>query len=352
MHSIEGGVEMTRILSRKKIILTFFLLISMTQVVCNLPGTSPTPDLRPTQAAQTVAARLTQAAIDTPSAPPPPQATTPASPPTLVPTLVPTAVPPSPTFTHTPTEAATEIPCDRASFTKDVNYPDGTDVEKGAAFTKTWRLRNTGTCSWTSGYSIVFNNGDSMGGPASQQLTAGTVAPGQSIDVSMNLVAPNSTGTYRGVYRLRNSTNVLFSIENSATDTFWVEIDVVEPAPSVVASGHLDIRQTYGADLDVGANDSPDFADMDMWFEAVSAVEKYLTPWDTAKFKKMGGIPSLADCQAASLSSNKIPLGLVSVGSWFCYETDLGNVGRFEVEGLTGGSPQTLTIDFKTWEIP
>jgi hypothetical protein len=131
-----------------------------------------------------------------------------------------------------------------------------------------------------------------------------------------------------------------------------VEIEVVEPAPSVVASGHLDIRQTYHADLDVGANDSPDSAARDMWFEAVSAVEKYLTPKGSAQFKKMGGTPSLADCQAASLSSNQIPLALVSVGSWFCYETNLGNIGRFEVEGLTAISPQTLTIDFKTWEIP
>lgn len=340
---------MTRLSIRGYKILTLFLLISMTQIFCDFPGTQPTPDIRATQAHETVTARLTEDARDTPPAPPPPPlATTPASPPTSVPTTV----PPSPTFTYTPTVTSTEIPCDRASFIKDVNYPDGTEVDTGSAFTKTWRLRNTGTCTWTSGYSIVFDSGDSMGGPASKQLTAGTVAPGQTIDVSMNLTAPGSTGTYRGVYRLRNSNNVLFSIENSASDTFWVEIKAVEPAPSVVASGHLEIRQTYGADLDVGANDTPDFADMDLWFEAVSAVEKYLTPWSTAKFKKMASVPSLEDCEAASLSASKIPLGLVSVGSWVCFETNLGNVGRFEVEGLTGGNPQTLTIDFKTWETP
>ena len=46
--------------------------------------------------------------------------------------------------------------CDAAAFVRDVTIPDGTIVEPGRDFTKTWRLKNVGTCSWTTAYALVF----------------------------------------------------------------------------------------------------------------------------------------------------------------------------------------------------
>jgi hypothetical protein len=145
---------------------------------------------------------------------------------------------PEPTQTPTPTEtpipepSQTEEPtavvdCDEATFIEDVTIPDGTDLEPGTAFTKTWRLLNAGTCSWTPNYKLIFVSGEQMSGPASQQLVNLEVPPGASIDVSVNLVAPSKIGTYRGYWMLKNTAGVPFGI-GPTDQAFYLEIDVVE----------------------------------------------------------------------------------------------------------------------------
>jgi acyl-coenzyme A thioesterase PaaI-like protein len=78
------------------------------------------------------------------------------------------------------------------------------------AFTKTWRLKNTGTCSWTPAYAIVFSSGNAMNGPATQAL-AGNINPGQTVDISVNFTAPATPGDYTAYYKLRDASGVLFS---------------------------------------------------------------------------------------------------------------------------------------------
>lgn len=153
--------------------------------------------------------------------------TEPEAPPTIeVPPETPTVTPtPSPSPTVTPTE----IPCDRAAFVSDVTVPDGADFSPGEVFTKTWRLKNTGSCQWTSGYDLVHVSGDQMGAPASVQLTAGIVSPGQNVDVSVQLTAPMDEGGYKGFFKIRNSGNALFGVGDLGTVAFWVEIEVIEP---------------------------------------------------------------------------------------------------------------------------
>jgi hypothetical protein len=210
--------------------LVFLAMIGLS--ACNFPGAEATPDLTATSAAQTLSAQMTSIAQ--------PEATTPAPPTPVVET--PTTAPTS-TTAPSPTVTATTAPCDRAEFVTDVNYPDGSDLGPGATFIKTWRLRNAGTCTWTSSYSVVFDHGDSMGAAASTQLTTGTVAPGQTVDVSISLTAPSTAGTYRGYFRLRNSSGVIFGIGPQAQTAFWVEIEVV---PNTVAMNTTAIESESG----------------------------------------------------------------------------------------------------------
>jgi hypothetical protein len=139
----------------------------------------------------------------------------------------------TPTSTSTPspspTPTVTTIPCNRASFVSDVTIPDGTKLEPDEGFTKTWRLKNTGSCTWNSDYDLVFDHGDSMDGPAAQQLTGGSVAPNQNVDVSVNLNAPSDEGDYKGYYKLRDKDGVIFGIGPNADVAFWVDIEVKEP---------------------------------------------------------------------------------------------------------------------------
>jgi len=77
---------------------------------------------------------------------------------------------------------------DDATFQEDVTIPDGATEAAGAAFTKTWRFRNTGCTAWPGGYRLAFRAGDHMGGPDSVRF--GLVDPGGSVNVSVPLVAP------------------------------------------------------------------------------------------------------------------------------------------------------------------
>jgi hypothetical protein len=66
-----------------------------------------------------------------------------------------------------------------------------------------------------------------MGGPASSQLTTGTVAPGEEIDVSVSLTAPTAPDTYRGDWKLRNGGGIVFGVGAGADKSFWVKVKVV-----------------------------------------------------------------------------------------------------------------------------
>jgi hypothetical protein len=154
----------------------------------------------------------------------------------------PTVVPPNPTAippTNTPLPTSTPIThCDWVSFVKDVTIPDGTVVAPGETFVKTWRLKNRGTCAWTSDYMLVYYNGTQMGGTTAVPLPA-YVAPGQTIDVSVTLTAPTTVGHYTGYWLLRNSTGVLFGYGDNANKAFYVDISTKEVLPHGEVDGTI-----------------------------------------------------------------------------------------------------------------
>ncbi len=216
---------------KNKIVLIFLLLLSLVISSCNMPQENLSPAEKTaiinTSIAETVAAGLG----DSPQA-----SATESVDPTVTPDpnseVTDTPEPSDTPEPDTPTPSNTPIPCNLAKFISDITVPDGTIFEPGETFTKTWRLKNVGSCAWTSGYDIVFSGGDAMDAPASVQLTAGTVNPGQNIDVSVDMTAPAAEGTYRGNWKLREPGDELFGIENSSSGLFWVEIEVKEPAPT------------------------------------------------------------------------------------------------------------------------
>ena len=186
------------------------IAIILAILACNLPSNNSnqqTPDAIMTAAALTVQAQLPA------TVPPAPVTAPPAQPPTATFTSVPIpTLPPSATPTSN---------CNAMQFVADVTIPDGTIMTPGQNFTKTWRLKNVGTCTWTTSYAIVFSSGNSMNGPATQALT-GNVNPGQTVDISANLTAPGSNGDYTGYWKLRDGSGVLFN-------QFYVQIKVQSP---------------------------------------------------------------------------------------------------------------------------
>ena len=157
--------------------------------------------------------------------PPAPPATLTALPP-LTPTATPIAPPPP-----TPGPAG----CDGATFVSDVTVPDGTVFTPGAAFTKTWRLKNTGNCIWTTAYKLVYYSGEQMSAPTTVNLPWGATHD-QTVDISVNLVAPSTSGAYRGFWILANASGEFFGIGPNASDPVWVDINVAGDSPTDATS--------------------------------------------------------------------------------------------------------------------
>ena len=316
----------------KKLILFLFLAVMLAG--CNLPGRVNEPDVEPgalTLAVQTVQAQLTLDALTT---------GVPTS--TLAPGQATITL--APTNTPEPTDTPEEI-CDAAGFVKDVTIEDGEKMFPGEAFTKTWRLSNLGECDWTEDYDLVFDDGASMDAPASVPVTKGVVEPGDQVDVSVDLVAPASEGTYKGTWQMRNADNEVFTVGG-----FWVEIEVVEVAVFTSKSS-FQVAQTGEADLDDGSNPPNDTADF--LFQVASANDKRITPENGATFLLMGEHrPEYGTCLQAELTDDYIEVDSDLVDQFVCYETDEGRLGRFEIVSLTPNDItqiQTLTLRYVTW---
>lgn len=201
------------------------MALALAALACNVPsavrrttGTVDEVGRMLTQVAGTVAAELSR----TPGTPEALMTTTPGQQgsPTAFPTL---ALLATATQGGDAEPDATDAPCDRASFVSDVSVPDGTRMSPGQSFTKTWRLRNSGSCAWATGYMVVFVQGDAMGAPAAVPLS-GPVAPGATVDIAVDMRAPTLEGSYTGYWKLRNAAGEQFG--TGADQAFFVQIEV------------------------------------------------------------------------------------------------------------------------------
>jgi hypothetical protein len=89
-------------------------------------------------------------------------------------------------------------------------------------------LKNVGTCAWSTSYQLVFSSGQQMGAPASAAFPQ-NVAVGQTVDVSVNMTAPSTAGSYRGYWMFKNASGALFGIGTQANKPWWVDIRVSGP---------------------------------------------------------------------------------------------------------------------------
>lgn len=185
---------------------SFILLIVLSLVLaaCNIPAKETPIDINQlaTFAAQTKIAAGTNVAVTT---------EVPATP---IASTAETASIGSPSPTQTGT------PCNRASFVGET-VKDNTNFIVQKPFTKVWQLKNEGTCTWTSAYQLVFDSGERMSGTLSKPLTTGSVAPGEKVEISVDLIAPALAGTYRGNWKIKDDKGEVFAL---ASGPFWVQI--------------------------------------------------------------------------------------------------------------------------------
>jgi hypothetical protein len=341
----------------------------------NLPASTATPDL--THGYQTIAAMLT-AQQASPTAP----ASTPS--PTSVPTLsTPQATPTMQAQLNTPTPGSvsqTSTPpalCDRAGAGNpiDVTIPDNSLIAPGEIFIKTWKLVNTGSCSWTTAYSASFFYGDRMNSPETVPLT-GIVIPGQSVEISVEMIAPTEPGTYQGNWKIKNSGGILFGIGPTGDLPFWVRIIVPQnpsqtatltpgitptfaitqtptltstATPPVEASGELSPIPGDTIDLDSLSLNS---GGEDLSYQMETNNYHWLVPTEAARIGVFGSLdPTLANCQSAGMSTAPIAVESLSIGTYLCYVTNEGRYGKAFYAELDDET-FTLTLDLLTWALP
>lgn len=351
---------------RKILRLSIFLTLLMLAGACNLPTSKSSPTPNATQAYQTVEARLTEASFLTPTI----EATvTPNEPASATPEIT---LPPLPSITNAPPASPTTAvrSCDQAApgVPIDVTIPDDSQMQPGQAFNKVWRLQNTGTCTWTKKYSIALFSGEAMGAPASVPMPQ-QVAPGQSVDIAVDLVAPLQSGSYQGNWKLRNEAGTWFGIGPGGNSPFWVRIVVsgtplpgtitVTPGtavptrastPIVVVNGTTNLLPLDRLDLDSNVVNPSGGADVGLEVNQEGLL--FLVPRNGARMSPQGSsTPGIAQCQAAALSEAELNLQNLSAGQYLCYITSQGLYGWMRLLGLSQDN-QMLAVEILTWAIP
>ena len=296
-------------------------------------------ELQATGAAQTVAAQLTQVALEQTIAPPPPSNTP--APPTDTPLPPVTNTPQPPTVTptlvlHRP--GGVRVRCHhpgqhlhgaQPGVHQDLAAEERRHVHVDHELRAGLRLEQ-------------HHERPDVAGPGRQRRTGRHRRPVRQPDL-----AGRSNGTHRGNWKLRNDKGTIFGLGGGGP--FYVQI-IVGPTPtsgpSTYKATSFTVRQTWHGDLDSGTETS---TGDDFWYEAVSAAEKYISPQNGAKFLKMGGVPDYSDCKDAALSSNKINLNTFPAGSWMCYKTSDDRYGRFQLDSFGDPNGTTMYIDMRTW---
>jgi len=165
---------------------------------------------------------------------------------------------PSPEHTNLPDPTTTRVPIittcsDSAKFISDVTIPDGTGFTPNTPFTKIWRLKNTGTCTWDSDYLVAYISGTTMSQqPGYWIIQPGqTVEPGQTVDVSVGMTSPVDNGNYASYWGLKKAEGNFLPIQDGANgNSFFVKIKVnngVADGNITAASINIELEQGSGA---------------------------------------------------------------------------------------------------------
>lgn len=345
------------------------LLLPLLMAACSLlPESKATAFPNPSAVYATVAAGLTQTAPPTLQPTPSVAAvthTSPATPGANTPTSQSTlSQDPSFTLTLTPVPA----PCNLAAPGRpsvDVTIPDGTHLKPNQPFTKTWRLVNSGTCTWTSDYAIVFFSGDPLGAIKSQKIGY-VVPPGVSVDLSVDMVAPRQAGVRQGNWKLSTAGGALFGIGPTGDAPFWVRIEVdlvatatlavqpsLTPTPTLaaVAKGVVQLFKASSFDLDRGA--AATGPEDDLALELNAAGKLSLALRNGALLSAMPGatIMQVNECLQAELKSDPLIVESLKEEAVFCYRTNRGLPGFFRIKSVAL-KEESLTLDYLTWMIP
>jgi len=244
----------------------------------------------------------------------------------------------------------------------DVSIPDGMILDPGERFTKIWRLNNVGKEPWTPEFSLVWFSGDTLSSRREQALDA-IVTPGNSIEISIDMVAPVRPGKYQSNWKLRASDGTLFGLGPQGDAPFWVLIEVVENQPTLVESTKTptpEVIVLVSAEIILGINDELDLdrgeivngeaSDLILVQNAENGFQ--LNPINGSKISIFGSNePDRDECRSSQFFTDSIGLIQSNEVAYVCYFTNQELPGYASLD-LSTMNEDVLNIKFTTWAQP
>ncbi|HET9910535.1 MAG TPA: CAP domain-containing protein [Anaerolineales bacterium] len=249
---------------------------------------------------------------------------------TAAPAMTETSTPDGTAVTFTPTVGTvgpTNPPdcTNSATFVTDITIPDDTAVAAGTVFTKTWRIANTGTCVWGPDYKLTYYSEERMN---ALDVPLDITYPGQNVDISINLTAPNSTGKRQANFVIKNSAGAIVKVGDDSR--LWVVINVttdgsaptltpaatstsaagMTSAPATATGAAATAISTIPAATTSGSNSSAAACltsiDRAKLMETINAVNAYRAKKGLAAFRVDPKLAQAAQKHATDMACNKL----------------------------------------------
>jgi hypothetical protein len=284
--------------------------------------------------------------------------------------------------------------CDKAAPGSpiDVTIIDNTQMAPGHVFTKVWRLVNIGECKWTQAYAAEWFSGDRLGDTLVKPLGA-EVNNGDSVDITVDMIAPLTPGTYQSNWKMRNASKEWFGIGPDGDQVFWVKIVVIQdstdtpfPAPTempptatptltllptltitpaltitptltptpsatpaVLISGTVTLAGGDRLDLDTLQGNA---GGEDLSFQQDEFGNHWFVPEGGAILGVYGGnTPTLPVCLSANMSAAPIAIESLPPGTYLCFRSGQGLPGWLRYASFNL-QDNTLTLEILTWFTP
>ena len=223
--------------------------------------------------------------------------------------------PPTPTPTSTAASSSPVDCTDSAAFVADVTVPDNENMDQGETFNKVWRIKNTGTCTWTSGYTLVFKSGEKMGAPDSVPLD-GETGPGASLDIAVDMTAPKEDAAFRADFEIHDPAGRAIPIDKETT--LWV----------IVAVGNAPVDSGGGTpDGGTGGTDGPGFATVSCDF--------------TLNPSKIESVASVINTYRTNNGLTSYTVNVYLSRAAQAHSSDMACNGLFVHTGSNGSTPQS-----------
>lgn len=260
---------------------------------------------------------------------------------TPVSTEISTTALPQPGMTPTAeTPQPTNIPdcTNSASFVSDVTIPDNTEIGQGTPFTKTWRVSNTGTCIWGPDYTLAYYSEERMNAPASVDLPV--TYPGQPADISVTLIAPNSLGTHRGNFVIKNPAGLIMKVDNDSR--LWLVIKVTSDTSNATAAP--------GTGAGLAPSTCAYTADVSNITETIDAINAYRAANGLPAYNVNSQLDKAAQSHAADMVCNSLFDHKGSNGSTIPSRvTDSGYVFSYVTENVYSSYPALSGAGVVNW---